>query len=311
MRPKFVGVDVSKRRLDWCEHFSQEHGSVANEETGIQELIARLGLDETSLVVVEATGGLERPWVSALARAGVRCAVVNPRQIKDFARSVGQLAKTDRLDARILARFAERIRPQARDWSNEERERLEALLTRRRQLVDMLGSEKNRLGRRCPAPVRESLATHIKWLEEQVRQIDRELDQEIRSNSTWKAQDELLKTVPGVGPVLSRTFIASLPELGFLNRKQIAALAGVAPFARDSGVHRGTRCIWGGRSEVRKVLFMATLVAVRYNQVFKAFYARLCAQGKAKKVALVATMRKLLICLNAMARTAEPWRTTP
>lgn len=307
MGAKFVGIDVSQKSLDWFELPSREGGSVVHDETGIAELVERWKAAGDVLVVVEPTGGLERPLVAALVQAAIRCAVVNPRQIRDFARALGQLAKTDRLDAQVLALFAERVRPEVRHWGPEQRELLEGLLGRRRQLVEMLAAERSRVARSRPAAVRKSLQEHIHWLEEQLRQIDRDLEKEIRSNSHWKAQDELLQSVPGVGPVLSRTLLGLLPELGHLNRKEIAALVGVAPFAWDSGVLRGQRHIRGGRSEVRKVLYMATLVAVRYNAVFKAHYAHLKAQGKAKKVALIAAMRKLLVCLNAILRTATPW----
>jgi transposase len=233
--------------------------------------------------------------------------VVNARRVRDFARAIGQLAKTDRLDADVLALFAERIQPQPRPWESEERDRLEVLLVRRNQLLDMPSAERNRLSRSRGSRVRKSLQDHIAWLHNQLDQLDRDLDREIKASPIWKVQDDLLQSIPGVGPGLSRTLMASLLELGQLNRRQLAALVGVAPFARDSGKCRGGRHILGGRAAIRKVLYMATLAAVKWNPVLKAFYQHLCAKGKPKKVALVAAMRKFLTWLNAMVRSNSSW----
>jgi len=307
----FVGIDVSQQRLDWCVRPLNLHGSVDADEPGLANLVDRIAAWSGALVVLEATGGLERPIVAALAEKGAAVAVVNPRQVRDFARALGQLAKTDRIDAAVLALFAERIQPEPRPWASEERQHLEALLTRRRQLIDMLTAERNRLARTRPSAVRKSLQDHIRWLQRQIQQLDRDLDDQIQASPTWKVQEDLLRSVPGVGPVLSRTLLAGLPELGRLNRKQIAALVGVAPYACDSGRVRGQRRIWGGRATVRAVLYMATLVAVRCNPVLQTFYRRLRDQGKAPKVALVAAMRKLLTCLNAMTRANAPWNPSP
>jgi len=251
--------------------------------------------------------GLDGPLAAALASAGLPVAVVNPRQVRDFARATGKLAKTDRLDARMLALFAERVRPKPRPLPDATARELEALVARRRQLLEMHTMEGNRL-RTALAQVRPQIREHLAWLERQIRDVDRQTRDLVRSSSLWRAQDDLLQSTPGVGPVLSRTLLAALPELGTLDRRQIAALVGVAPFNRDSGTLRGKRTVWGGRAPVRAALYMAALVATRFNPVIRTFYRRLCLAGKPKKVALTACMRKLLTTLNAMLKHRTPWR---
>ncbi len=253
------------------------------------------------------TGGYERAATVALTAAGLPAVVVNARQIRDFARSTGQLAKTDRLDAAVLALFAERVQPALRPLADGATTELADLVTRRRQLQDMLTQEKNRLGL-ARARVRRDVQAHIRWLEKRVKETDDDLRQAIEASPVWRVKEDLLRSVPGIGPVVARTLLALLPELGQLDRKQIAALVGVAPLARDSGQWRGRRVIWGGRATVRRVLYMAALVASRRNPVLRAFYTRLCDAGKPAKVALVACMRKLLTILNAMLATGTPWQ---
>ena len=303
----FVGIDVSKNQLDWFVQPLGIQGSVATDETGLAELVAQLSALPDVRVVLEATGGFEKPVGAALAHAGIPCSIVNPRQVRDFARALGQLAKTDRVDAKVLALFAERIRPEPRPWASAEREQLEALLSRRRQLLEMLGAEQNRLAQSRQPAVIKNVKAHIAWLRKRIEPLDRDLDRLVQASPSWKVQEDLLRSVPGVGPILSRTLLAELPELGQLSHKQIAGLVGVAPYACDSGAWRGKRRIWGGRADLRAVLYMATLAAVRYNPTLAAFYLRLCRQGKPKKVALVAAMHKLLTWLNAMTRANTPW----
>ena len=256
--------------------------------------------------MLEATGGFEVDVAGALAAAGLPTAVVNPRQVRDFARATGLLAKTDQLDAQALAHFAEAVRPEPRPLPDAQAQELSALLLRRRQLVDMLTAEKNRVSL-AAARIRPQIQTHIAWLQQQLADLDRDLGQLIRSSPVWRAKDDLLRSVPGVGPVLATTLVASLPELGTLTRQQIAALVGVAPLNRDSGTWRGRRTVWGGRAHVRAVLYMSTLVAVRHNPALRAFYERLRHAGKLPKVALTACMRKLLTILNAMLKHQTRW----
>jgi transposase len=270
-------------------------------------LVAQLAALRPTLIVLEATGGLEIPLTSALATAGLPVVVVNPRQVRDFARAKGLLAKTDALDAQVLAQFAERIRPQPRPLPDTEARALAALLTRRRQLVEMLSAEKNRL-LSASSSIRKGLRAHIIWLERELERTDTDLTMTIQQSPVWREKDELLRSVPGVGPVLTSTLLANLPELGTLTNKQIAALVGVAPLSRDSGTLRGRRTVWGGRAQVRAVLYMSAIVAARFNPVIRTFYRRLCAVGKAKKVALTACMRKLLTILNAMLKHRTSWR---
>ena len=310
----YAGVDVSKGRLDvfvrWGEA-REEKGElfdVPNDDAGIDELLARLEKARPALVVLEATGGFERPVAAALAALGFAVAVVNPRQARNFARATGRLAKTDRIDAQSLARFAGAVRPMPRPVPDEEARVLGEILCRRRQVVGMLTAEKNRLLTATAKAVKKRIEAHVRWLEKELERTDRDLDGTIEESPAWRKNEELLRSVPGVGPVLARTLLAELPELGTLAPKQLAALVGVAPLNRDSGVLRGKRAIWGGRSGVRAALYMGALAATRFNPAVKAFYGRLLATGKPKKVALVACMRKLLLILNAMLRNRTPWR---
>ena len=304
--PVFVGIDVSKARLDVATTGVDQSWSVANGSPAIAELVERIHALEPVLVVLEATGGFEVPVAAALAGAEVPVVIANPRQVRDFARSTGQLAKTDAIDAHILALFAERIRPQVRALPNEETRALDAVVRRRRQIIDMITAERNRLGFALP-PVDKGIKKHIRWLERQLDDVDSDLDQLIKNSPIWQAKSDLLQDVPGVGPNLARTLIAELPELGRLSHKQIASLVGVAPLARDSGLMRGKRMIWGGRASVRCALYMSILSATKHNPVIRPFYRRLRAQGKPPKVAMVACMRKLLTILNAMLRDGQPW----
>jgi transposase len=302
---RFVGIDVAKAALDVFIGSAGTAFTVANDEVGIRDLVRQLV--PADFVILEATGGLETPVASALAAAGIAVAIVNPRQVRDFARATGRLAKTDRLDAEVLARFGEAVRPAARPLADEQAQALEALVTRRRQLVEMLTAEKNRRAR-APKVLHGSIDEHIRWLEKRLSMFDDELGELIRNTPLWRERDELLRSVPGVGKVLSSTLLAQLPELGMLNRKQIAALAGLAPFNRDSGSMRGSRCIWGGRAQVRRVLYMATVSGVRSNPTIRAFYLRLRTNGKHAKPALIACMRKFLVILNAMLHHKTQWQ---
>jgi transposase len=303
--PGFVGIDVSKGQLDIALCPGRIF-SVPNDEGGFAQILERLKANPPTLVVLEATGGLEIPLTGTLAAAGVPVVVVNPRQVRDFAKATGQLAKTDAIDAQVLARFAEVIRPEPRRLPDEQTQALAALVTRRRQLIEMLTAEKNRLASARPA-IRKNLRAHITWLERALHQADTDLADAMRQSPIWREKDELLRSVPGIGPVLTTTLLANLPELGTLTHKQIAALVGVAPLNRDSGTLRGRRTVWGGRAQVRTALYMAAIVAARFNPVIRIFYQRLCTAGKAKKVALVACMRKLLTIVNAMLKHRTPW----
>ncbi len=297
---RFVGIDVSKAQLD-----------VAVRPTGpcpttIEGLIPQIVDLEPALVLLEATGGLELPLVAALAAAALPVVVVNPRQVRDFARATGTLAKTDTLDAGVLAHFADAVRPEVRPLKDAETQVLNSLTARRHQVMTMLVSEKNRLGTAIGA-VSPRIEAHIAWLEQELSDLDKGLRQTLRRSPVWREKDDLLRTVPGVGEQISLTLLANLPELGTLNRRQIAALVGVAPYNRDSGTLRGKRAVWGGRSRVRAVLYMGALVASRHNPAIRDFYQRLLAAGKPKKVALVASMRKLLVILNGMLKHGSPW----
>jgi transposase len=306
----FIGVDVAKAELVVAVHPSEARWTVANDERGVRTLVERLRDVTPTLIVLEATGGYELLCVAALAAAELPVVVVNPRQVRDFARATGQLAKTDRLDADILARFAEHVRPALRPIPGAEAQELDAMLTRRRQLIEMLGAERNRLGQvfgKGKRAVKKSLKTHIAFLERELRIADTDLGDAVRHSPVWREQDDLMQSVPGVGPVLSRTLLADLPELGRLSRREIAKLVGVAPLSRDSGTFRGRRFVQGGRAAVRGVLYMGALVAARRNPVIRTFYLRLVAAGKPKKLALVACMRKLLTILNVMVRTKTRW----
>jgi transposase len=309
-----VGVDVAKAELVVVVRPSGETSTAANDERGVRALVERLAGLAPELIVLEATGGYETLCVAALAAAGLPVVVVNPRQVRDFAKATGQLAKTDRIDAGVLALFAERIRPAVRVVPGPEARALEALLTRRRQLLEMRQAEANRLGLalgRRQRPVRQSLKKHIAYLDRELATTESDLDALVRQSPAWRERDDLLQSVPGIGPVVARTLLAELPELGHLNRRQVAKLVGVAPLNRDSGPWRGRRFVHGGRSTVRAALYMAALVATRHNAVIRACYRRLVALGKPKKVALVACMRKLLTILNQMLRTGRPWAPQP
>lgn len=306
----FVGVDVAKDTLELGVRPSGEGGRFPNDDRGIRALRRRLRTLAPELIVLEATGGYERAVVAALAAAGLPVVVANPRQVRHLARATGQLAKTDAIDASLLALFAERVRPAVRPIPAADAQALDALLTRRRQLVDMLVAEHNRLAL-APRPVRRGIGAHVRWLQRRLADVDGELEASIHASPVWQAKEDLLRSVPGVGPVLSRTLLGELPELGRLGRRQIAALVGVAPLARDSGRFRGQRRVCGGRATIRPVLYMAAVSATRCNPAIRAFYQRLRGAGKPAKVAQVACMRKLLVILNAMVRHDTPWRAPP
>lgn len=302
---KYIGIDVSKARLDTS--LSGLESSFANDPEGAEALVQVLAAQSPKLVVIEATGGLERALVAALLARHLPVAVVNPRQVRDFAKASGRWAKTDRIDAQMLARFGKAIEPSQRPLPDEAAQSFSDQLTRRRQLVEMLTMEKTRLKQAPDKEVRRDLKLHIEWLESRLRASESGLRQAVEASPAWQAKRDLLSEVKGIGEVTVLTLIAQLPELGGIDRKQIASLVGVAPFNRDSGTLRGRRTVWGGRAAVRQTLYMATLSAVRWNPPLKAFYERLVGKGKAAKVALVACMRKLLTMLNAMLRDGTQW----
>jgi transposase len=302
----YIGIDVAKATLDIAVVPSGESWTVTNDDAGLQALVPRLLALAPTLVVLEATGGFESPTVAALAKAGVPVVVANPRQVRDFAKALGRLAKTDALDAAILAEFAQRVRPEPRPLPDETAQLLDSLLTRRRQLLGMLTAEKNRLGF-ARGVVQRDLLQHIRWLEKRVGDIDDDLHDVLRTSPLYQAKITLLQSVPGVGPITALTLVAALPELGQLSRREVAALVGVAPLNRDSGTSRGKRMIWGGRAPVRAVLYMAAFAGVRWNPVLRQFYSRLRTVGKPFKVAITACMRKLLVILNTMMRHQQPW----
>jgi transposase len=302
----FIGVDVSKERLDCFCRPTGTRFSYDNTPPGIAALVQWVEGQQPQLIVLEATGGLERPLVAALVVAQLPVVVVNPRQVRDFARATGQLAKTDRIDAEVIAHFGEAVNPEVRPWPDHLTQQMDALMTRRRQLVQMLAAERNHLVS-APVQVQNYVKEHIVQLEELIKKLDQDIDQMITRSPIWKAKENLLLSVKGVGPVLSRTLLAELPELGRLSRQEISKLVGVAPLNNDSGKHKGKRSCWGGRASVRGPLYMATLSATRCNPVIKEFYQRLLAKGKLKKVAIVACMRKMLTILNAMIKGNRPW----
>jgi transposase len=306
--PVYVGIDVAKATLDVCTT-DGDAWQVPNDDRAVQGLCVRLAAVQPALVVLEATGRYEMRAAAALATAGLPVAVVNPRQVRSYARSTGQLAKTDRLDARAIARFAAAVRPEPRPLPDAETRELEALIVRRRQLVGMIAAEEARLAT-APTVTRKQIKAHLGWLHTQLNRIESDIDGTVRRSPLWRAKDDLLRSIPGVGPATSHTLLALLPELGTLKEKEITALVGLAPFNQDSGTMRGRRRIWGGRARVRSVLYMAALVGCRWNPVLKAFYTRLRAAGKPAKVALVACMHKLLIILNAMVRDGRAWNST-
>jgi transposase len=306
MEKENVGVDVSKDALDVASHTGNKQWRFSNDDRGISQLIGALKEMDIAVVVMEATGGYEVPLAYALSKATIPCSVVNPRETRDFAKATKKLAKTDTIDARVLAHFAAAIKPEPRPLSDEETRELEAIIARRRQVVEMLTAEKNRL-HMALRPVKEAISAHIDYLGKELAGIDSNLNGRIKESPVRREKYDLLQSVPGVGPNLAATIVIELPELGNLNRKQIAALVGVAPLNRDSGSKRGKRVIWGGRPQVRSALYMAALVATRFNPVIKEFYLRLCTLGKAKKIALVACMHKLLIIMNSLLKHHVPW----
>jgi transposase len=303
----YLGIDVAKQTLELASEPAGLSGSFANDAAGLAALVAQCHGQPVALIVLEATGGYESPAVAALAEAGLPVVVVNPRQVRDFAKALGRLAKTDRIDARVLALFGARVQPAVRPLPDEATRELEALLTRRRQLLEMLHAERQRLPRARGRVVRRNLRHHIRWLEQSLIDTDATLEAAIQASPLWRVQDQLLQSVPGVGPTLARTLLGLVPELGQLDRHAIAALVGVAPLARDSGTLRGRRTCWGGRPAVRTVLYMAALTAARWNPALRALYQRLRAAGKPAKVALTAVARKLLVLLNAILRDQRPW----
>jgi transposase len=304
----FVGLDVAKDHVDVHAHPAGDAFRVPHDEAGLTELVSQLQALRPTLVVLEATGGYEATVAATLASAGLPIAVVNPRQIRDFARATGTLAKTDALDAKVIARFAEAVRPAVRPLPAEHTQRLGELVARRRQLLEMLGAESNRRRQTRDRGLQRRIEAHVGWLTRAVEELETDLHDTIRSSPAWRETENLLRSVPGVGPITALTLIADLPELGHLDRRQIAALVGVAPFNRDSGTLRGRRMIRGGRTTVRHILYMAALTATRYNPTLAAFYQRLRATGHPKKVALIAALRKLLTILNAILRDRRPWQ---
>jgi len=302
-----VGVDVAKSTLDVAVSDSKEARQFANDDEGINRAVRYIADLKPAGIILEATGRLEMPLAAALQAARLPVVIINPRQVRDFARATGALAKTDAIDARILAVFGVRVRPEIRPLPDKEAREMGSLLTRRRQLVGMLTAEHNRL-LQADEDVYPSIQAHIRWLEEALLEINEDVEDRIKRSPSWGEKDSLLKSMPGVGKVVSSTLLIELPELGKLNRRKIAALVGVAPLNRDSGTMRGKRTVWGGRAKLRAVLYMAALVASRRNPIIAAFYQRLLDAGKAKKVALVACMRKLITILNAMMRTMTVWK---
>jgi len=306
---QYAGIDVSKERLDIALWPEQASWQAVYDQRGVDELVQRLRAERIGLVVLEASGGLEVMLLGALGAAGMPVVRVNPRQVREFARATGRLAKTDRLDAEVLARFAGQVQPAVRPLADEAAGALQALVVRRRQLIEMLVAEQHRLlgARILPDAVRTEITEHVEWLRTRIRGVDDEIERSVQASALWKARDDLLRSVPGVGPVLAATLLAELPEIGTLGRKQVAALVGVAPLNRDSGTLRGRRTVSGGRGTVRRVLYMATVAAVRYNPALRTSYQRLLAAGKPRKVALVACMRKLIVILNALLRSGQRW----
>jgi transposase len=302
----FVGIDVAQETLEIAVRPTGEGWQVANDEVAFGALVDRLKELAPTLIVLEATGGIQLPVVGALAAAGLPVIAMNPRQVRDFAKATGKLAKTDRIDAEVLAHFADAIRPEVRPLPDAATRELATLVARRRQLLEMRVAEQNR-SRGVPPRIRTQIREHVAWLNRCLAELDRDLGQLVRSSPVWRERVDLLRSAPGVGPVLSATMLADLPELGTLNHKQIAALVGLAPLNQDSGKKHGKRVVWGGRASVRGALYMATLVATRHNPLISAFYQRLLATHKPKKLALTACMHKLLTILNAMVKNNTHW----
>ncbi len=302
-----IGIDVSKATLDLDAYPITQPASYSNDVRGRTQLTKYLKHLQPTLIVMEATGGLESPIAAELASAGLAVAVINPRQARDFAKALGVLAKTDQVDAQVLARFAEAIKPEVRPLKSGDMMALTSILTRRSQIVEMITAERNRQAQ-VTGKITKQIAQHLIWLSKRLNEADDDLDDAIRQSPLWQAKAELITSIPGVGRVTATSILATLPELGRLDRREISALVGVCPFNRDSGKHKGRRAIWGGRANIRAVLYMAALVASRHNPIIKTFYQKLLAAGKMKKVALVACMRKLLVILNAMVKANTPWR---
>jgi len=307
MSKVFVGVDVAKKNIDVFISSTEESFRCSTAHPDLAALAERLAGLEVSLVIMEATGGYERPLACALAAAKVPVAVVNPRQVRDFARATGRLAKTDRIDAQVLARFGEVMKTRPTTLPEPEVEEAMELVSRRRQLIEMRTAEKNRLKMARTKKLQTDVRAHVRWLDKRIENLDGDIDEWLKSSDVFQKKAELLLSVPGVGRVLTATLMTELPELGTLNRKQIAALVGVAPMNRDSGAHRGRRTTLGGRGSLRRVLYMSALVAKTHNPLIKVFYDRLVGAGKPKKVALIACMRKLITMLNAIARSEKAW----
>jgi transposase len=308
VREVFIGIDVSKEKLDVAVRPTGEFMSFSNNEDGISCVVDFVKSFFPSLVVLEATGGLETAAVGMLADKGLPVVVINPRQVRDFAKATGKLAKTDAIDAHLIARFGEAVRPEIRLLKDQEAQKLTALITRRRQIVEMITAEKNRL-HAAPKWTSKDIQTNISWLEKCLKKVDKDLKNLLKKSPVWREKDEILQSTPGVGPVLSMTLLSGLPELGNLNRKEIAALVGVAPLNRDSGLFRGKRMIWGGRANIRSVLYMSATCAMRFNPTIRIFYERLRLAGKLHKVAITACMRKLLVILNTMIKNRTYWST--
>jgi transposase len=306
MNKVFVGIDVSKDILDVAIHNGKK-GSFPNTDQGFEEVYAFIAPFGPALVVIEATGGYQFRVVEHLAIHAIPVAVVNPRQVRDFAKATGKLAKTDRIDAAVIAHFGEAVKPKPQALKDDQAQKLDALISRRRQLVEMITAEKNRFAV-AKSWVKDDIGATIAWLTRSVEKINKEIDRIIKNSPLWREKDQLLQTAKGVGAIVSSSLLCDLPELGSLNRHKIAALVGVAPFSRDSGTYRGRRTIWGGRAHVRSILYMATISAIRFNPLIKPLYERLIERGKVRKVAIVACMRKLLTILNAMVRTNTPFR---
>lgn len=304
---KFAGIDVSKSTLDVCIEPLGQTLHVAYDEAGMRQIANRLKEVGPTLIVIEATGGLEVRIATELASVGLPVAVINPRQARDFAKATGQLAKTDQVDAAGLAAFSKAIRPQARPLKDADTRALDDMVSRRRQLIDIRVQETLRLGTAASKPLQKSLKQHIAWLDKRIAEVDNDLTKQLRESDVWRAKDDLLRSIPGVGNVTTRTMLGKCPELGTLNRREIAALTGVAPLANDSGKHRGKRFVWGGRADVRAVLYMAAVSAIRCNDTIKAFAERLRKAGKPPKVVIVACMRKLLTIMNSMLKNNAPW----
>lgn len=307
-REVFIGIDVSKEKLDVAVRPTGEFMSFSNNEDGISCLVDFVKSFSPNLVVLEATGGLETAAVGVLADKGLPVVVVNPRQVRDFAKATGTLAKTDEIDAHLIARFGEAVRPELRLLKDQDAQKLTSLITRRRQIVEMITAEKNRLNT-APKWTSKGIQTNISWLEKCLKKVDKDMKNLLKKSPVWREKDEILQSTPGVGPVLSMTLLSGLPELGNLNRKEIAALVGVAPLNRDSGLFRGKRMIWGGRANIRSVLYMSATCAMRFNPTIKIFYERLRLAGKLHKVAITACMRKLLVILNTMIKNRTYWST--